>query len=403
LKLNYSFWLDACSLRKCFLRLSLSACGIADEVYPDLVEESPTYRVLHFTQQKVIIPFMISFEHIEFTLGLIVLIPLVLIFVFVLRWKRQVKKALGDEHLINQLTKNYSARLYTIKFVAVLLALAMCVIAAVNLRKSVNGGKEPTAGIDVMIALDVSKSMLSTDIKPSRLERAKQLVSILIDRLENNRVGLIIFAGHAYLQMPLTPDLEEAKMYLSNASPDAVPVQGTNIGEALELSDNSLDTKEKTHKAVILITDGEDHDPNADKIAQHVADDGVIVYAVGIGTAEGSPITEPGTGTYKTDIEGKTIISKLNEAELKNIAVKTNGNYFHLDNALATANQVTNALSGIEKKLITGSGEREYFSFAPFFIGFAVLLLVLEIFIPETLKEKRNKQQKKVVTSGEQV
>jgi len=346
---------------------------------------------------------MFSFEHTEFILGLLALAPLVLIFVFVLRWKRKVKKALGDEQLINQLTKNYSSRLYTVKFIAVLFALAMCIIAATNLRKPLNGDKEPTAGIDVMVVLDVSKSMLSTDIKPSRLERAKQLVSILIDRLENNRVGLIIFAGHSYLQMPLTPDLEEAKMYLSNASPDAVPVQGTNIGEALELADNSLDTKEKTHKAVVLITDGEDHDPNADKVSQHLADDGVIVCAVGIGTAEGSPIIEPGTETYKTDVNGKTVISKLNEIELKNIAAKTTGNYFHLDNALATANEVTNSLSGIEKKLIAGSGERQYFSFAPFFIGFAILLLVLEIFIPEVLKEKRNKEEKKVVELKEQV
>jgi Ca-activated chloride channel family protein len=345
---------------------------------------------------------MFSFEHIEFILGLLVLVPLVVIFVLVLKWKRNVRKALGDEHLIDQLTKNYSARLYTIKFIAVLLALVMCIIAATNLRKPLNGRREPTAGIDVMVMLDVSKSMLSTDIKPSRLERAKQLISILIDRLENNRIGLVIFAGHAYLQMPLTPDLEEAKMYLSNASPDAVPVQGTNIPEALELGDNSLDTKEKTHKAVVLITDGEDHNPNADKVAQRLADHGVIVCTVGIGTAEGSPIIEPGTETYKTDVNGKTIISKLNEAELKMIAANTGGAYFHLDNALATANQVTQALNGIERKLITGSGEREYLSFAPFFIGFAILLLVLEIFIPEALKEKRMESKKKIVHLSEQ-
>src|SRR5215831_14292721 len=187
---------------------------------------------------------MFSLEHKEFLLGLAVLIPLALLFVFVVRWKQNVKKALGDEQLINRLTKNYSSRLYTIKFIAILIAITATIIAAANLRKPRSGEKEPTAGIDIMIALDVSKSMLSDDIKPSRLERAKQLVSVLIDKLENNRAGLILFAGHAYLQMPLTPDLEEVKMYLSNASPDAVPVQGTNISEALELSNNSLNTKE---------------------------------------------------------------------------------------------------------------------------------------------------------------
>jgi Ca-activated chloride channel family protein len=300
---------------------------------------------------------------------------------------------LGDEQLINNLTKNYSSRLYKIKFIAVLIALGLTIIAAANLRKPLSGDKESTAGIDVMIALDVSKSMLSTDIKPSRLERAKQLVNILIGKLENNRVGLVIFAGRAYLQMPLTPDLEEAKIYLSNSSPDAVPVQGTNIGEALELCNNSLDTKERTHKAVVLITDGEDHDPNADKIAQDISDAGVVVFAVGIGTAEGSPIIEPGTGAYKTDANGKTVISKLNEVELKTIAAKTGGNYFHMDNTLATSNEVTNALETIEKKLIEGSGERTYFSYAPFLIALAVLFLVAETFIPETLKQKKRKLQ----------
>lgn len=341
---------------------------------------------------------MFSFEHKEFLFGMLSLLPLALLFVFVLRWKQKVRKALGDEQLINSLTKNYSGSLYKIKFIAVLIALALTIIAAANLRKPLSGDKEPTAGIDVMVALDVSKSMLSTDIKPSRLERAKQLVNILIDKLENNRVGLVMFAGHAYLQMPLTPDLEEAKMYLANSSPDAVPVQGTNVGEALELCNNSLNTKERTHKAVVLITDGEDHDPTADKIAQDIADAGVIVFTVGIGTVEGSPIIEPGTGAYKTDENGKTVISKLNEVELKNIAAKTGGNYFHMENALATSNEVTNALDTIEKKLIEGSGEKAYFSYAPFFIALAVLFLVIEIFIPETVKQKRRKTIEKNVT-----
>jgi Ca-activated chloride channel homolog len=336
---------------------------------------------------------MLSFEHKEFLLGLLALLPLIIIFVIVLRWKQKVKKALGDEHLINQLTKNYSSRLYKMKFAAVAVALISSIIATANLRKPLSGDKEPTAGIDIMIALDVSKSMLSGDIKPSRLDRAKQVISVLIDKLENNRLGLVLFAGQAYLQMPLTPDLTEAKMFLSNASAEAVPVQGTNISEALQLCDNSLNTKEKKHKAVVLISDGEDHDPEADKTAQHLSDDGVVVYTIGIGTVEGSPIMEPGTGSFKTDMNGKTVISKLNEAELKSIALRTEGNYYHMENALATANEVASALDSMEKKLIEAGGEKEYFSFAPFFIAFAVLLLVIEVFIPETLRLKRKSKK----------
>ena len=331
---------------------------------------------------------MFSFEHIEFLTGLLLLVPLVLIFIFTLQWKQKTKKALGDEQLINKLTQDYSARRYKIKFVAVLFALALCILAATNLRTPLNNGKEETAGIDVMIALDVSKSMLGNDIKPSRLERAKQLVSLIIDNSENNRVGLVIFAGKAYLQMPLTTDLSEAKLFLSNASVDAVPVQGTNISEALELCNNSLDTKEKKHKAIVLISDGEDHDPEANNTASKLSDDGVVIYTIGIGTADGSPIMEPGTGTYKTDENGKTVISKLNEDELKEIASKTGGNYFHMENVTTTVAEVTNALDSIEKKLVEGSGGKSYLSLSPFIIALAIIMLVVEIFIPEKMKRK---------------
>src|SRR5206468_932662 len=137
--------------------------------------------------------------------------------------------------------------------------------------------------------------------------------------------------------------------------------------------------------------DGEDHDPDADKTAQQLSDDGVVVYTIGIGTAEGSPIIEPGAGTYKTDINGKTVISKLNEGELKNIALRTEGNYYHMENALATATKVANALDNMEKKLIESGGEKEYLSFSPFLIALAVLFLIIEIFTPETIKPKRKR------------
>lgn len=337
---------------------------------------------------------MLSFEHIEFLYGLLLLLPLVALFILVLRWKVKTRKALGDEELINRITNNYSSRKYFIKCIAVLLAVALCVVAATNLRKPVKGDQEKTAGIDVMIALDVSKSMLSSDIKPTRLERAKQLVNLIVDKMDGNRTGLVIFAGKAYLQMPVTSDLAEAKMFVSNASVDAVPVQGTVISEALQLCNNSLDTKEKKHKAVILITDGEDHDPNVEKAAQELFDNGVIVYTIGIGTPEGSPIMEPGAGTYKTDVNGKTVISKLNEDELKNIAAKTGGEYFRMENVLQTSKDVSNVLNSMEKKLVLGkNGEREYFSFAPFLIALAILLLVAEIFIKEVFKEKNKSKQ----------
>ncbi|CAN5147100.1 VWA domain-containing protein [soil metagenome] len=330
---------------------------------------------------------MISFQNIEYIWGLLAVVPLALLFILVLRWKKKVKKTLGDVSLVTKLIAGYSSKFYLLKFILVLIAFALCIVAATNVRTSASNGKERTAGIDVMIALDVSNSMLSNDIKPSRLERAKQLVGLLIDQSDGNRVGLVIFAGKAYLQMPLTPDLSEAKLFLSNATPDAAPLQGTNLSDALQVCNNALDTKEKTHKAVVLISDGEDHDAGAGKMAQTLADEGAIIYTVGIGTAEGSTITEPGTGILKTDRNGKTVISKLNEAELENISSVTGGNYFPLTDAQETAGKVSDALNGIEKKLVESGGEKTYFSLSPFIIAIALLLLLTEIFIPEKRKQ----------------
>ncbi|MEX6686107.1 VWA domain-containing protein [Danxiaibacter flavus] len=332
---------------------------------------------------------MFSFQHIEFLLGLILIVPLVLLFLNVLYWKKKVKKALGDEELIEGLTKQYSKSLFRLKFIFLAAAVVLLVFAGANLRKPATGDKEKRAGIDVMIALDVSKSMLSEDVKPSRLVKAKQLVSLMIDRLQDNRIGFVVFAGQAYLQMPLTSDAAAAKIFVSNASPDAVPMQGTVVSDALKLCDNSLDTKEKKYKAVILITDGEDHDTKTEQILQQLYDHGVIVHTVGVGTAEGSTIIDPVTGQAKRDNNGQTVISKLNEKELELIASKTGGTYHRLDNTVDAVNDITGVLDNMDKKLINGEGnERQYASFFPFFIAFALLVLLSELFIPETKKEK---------------
>jgi len=238
-----------------------------------------------------------------------------------------------------------------------------------------------------MIALDVSKSMWAEDVKPSRLEIAKEFTTSLIDRMDEDRVGLVLFAGRAFLQMPLTTDIAVAKLYTSNASPDAVPVQGTVVGDALQLCASSLDAKEKKYKAVILISDGEDHDPNSVRILQQLANTGVIVHTIGVGTAEGSPIMEPGAGDFKKDINGQTVISKLNEPELRLIAEQTGGSYWHLDNAEATAKEVETRLEGMDKKAIQNAGDiRQYSSLYPVFLIIALLMLIAEIFIPETKK-----------------
>lgn len=326
---------------------------------------------------------MLSFEYSFLLLGLLVIVPLVLVFALVLRWKKRVKKALGDPELVASLTRTYSSRLFLFKFVAVLLAIALGVVALANLRQPAPGSNEKRAGIDVMIALDVSKSMLSEDIKPSRLEKSKQFVNMLIDRLGDDRVGFVVFAGQAYLQMPLTSDVAAAKMFIGNATPDAVPVQGTELGDALRLCDNSLDTKQKKYKAVVLISDGEDHDPKSEEAIRTLNDHGVVVYTVGIGTPEGSPIMEPGANDYKRDENGQTVISKLNEKELSDIATQTTGKYFRLENSEETAGAVVAAMGGLDKKLVSATDNRQYTSFFPFILALAVAILIAEIFVPE--------------------
>lgn len=331
---------------------------------------------------------MFSFEHTELLLALLVLIPLTLVFFSVLNWKKKATRNLGDEALINQLTKNFSAPLFNLKFILILAAISSLIIAAANLRKPVPGEKENKAGIDVMIALDVSKSMWAEDTKPSRLDAAKQFVGSLIDRLNDNRVGLVLFAGRAFLQMPLTTDFSVAKLYVSNATPDVVPVQGTVVGDALQLCANSLNTKEKKYKAVVLISDGEDHDPHSTEVLQQLADNGVIVNTIGVGTVAGAPIKEPGAADYKTDAEGKTVISKLNETELMQIAQKTGGTYMHLSDAENTSSQIASVLNSMEKKAIENSGStRQYASFYWLFVLLALLMLITEIFIPETKRK----------------
>jgi len=332
---------------------------------------------------------MTEFQNIEYLYGLLILAPLALLFIFILRWKKQVKKALGDERLVNQLILTYSPKQYNLKIIFILIAVIMGIIALANLRKPIQTKGYKGTGIDVMIALDVSKSMLGQDEKPSRLEKAKLFINRLTEKLNNDRIGFVVFAGQAYLQMPLTADATATKMFVDNASPELVSMQGTDLRSALQLCDASLDTKEKKYKAVILITDGEDHDDKAMDAAKQLTDHGTILHTIGVGSVEGSPIIEPGTNDYKRDENGKTIISKLNQTLLQQLAGQANGTYHLLDNTSVVANEVAAELNGMEKKTIsTAGGYAQYKSYYPYFLVAAVTLLIAEAFIPEKKKIK---------------
>ena len=299
-------------------------------------------------------------------------------------------KRIGDKNLVTALIKSYSPGLFSLKFGLLSIAFAAGVATVMDLRKPGDAEGINRKGIDIVVALDVSKSMLATDLAPNRLERAKQLINKFMIAMPNDRIGLVLFAGKAYLQMPLTTDHGAAAMFVSSASPDAVPQQGTVVSEAIRRSANAFNATERRFKAVVLISDGEDHDAEAVNTAKELAEQGMMISAVGIGSPDGSYIPDAITGQNKVDpATGRAIISKLNEDELKQIAASTNGIYIRLQESDEAVKQLREHLSQIESKAY---GDVSLMNFKAYYWWFAAAMLVLllaEYFIPETKKAKK--------------
>ncbi|WP_394767331.1 VWA domain-containing protein [Ferruginibacter sp.] len=329
---------------------------------------------------------MVHFQHIEYLLALALVPLMILLYVFVLRSKKNTIKKIGDPALVNQLIKDYSPAKFLIKFILIVTAFVAGIIALANPRMPKGTTIVNRSGIDVMIALDVSKSMLADDIKPSRLERAKQFIERLIDKLPDDRIGIVVFAGRAYLQMPLTTDHSAAKMYLSSATPDVVPTQGTVIGDALKMCYAAFNTKEKKYKSVVLVSDGEDHDKTAEKVTKAMAEEGVMINTVGIGSPEGTTIIDPATGVTKTDAEGRPVITKLNEKELQSIAANGNGLYELFTNTNDVVNGIDTQLKKMGQHSITENSLVNFKNFFPWLLGLALILLVAEFFVSEVKK-----------------
>ncbi len=324
-----------------------------------------------------------KFQHPEYFIGLLLIPMLIYLYSGLVSWKKKLSSRIGDPSLVAQLVKSFSAKNFLLKFVLICAAVFFLVVGLANLRARGKAEDITRQGVDVMIVLDVSKSMLAQDVKPSRLDKARQLLYRLVDRLQNDRVGLILFAGRAYMQMPLTTDHSAAKLYISEAGPDAVPTQGTVFSEALSMANSSFNRNEHKYKAVVLISDGEDHDPEALKVAKQMAEDGVMINTVGIGSVEGSEIIDPETKEPKKDDKGNTVISKLNEQELVGLSDATNGIYIHLDNLEDATITLTQRLDSIEKRALADNEFVNFTNYFPWFIGLAGLLLILELFIPE--------------------
>jgi Ca-activated chloride channel family protein len=329
----------------------------------------------------------VQFQYEEAFWLLFLLLFFAFLFYMNWRWKKRTTKAIGDEQLIKNLFKNHSPTREKIKFGLILRAFALGTISLANPRRPDEASAEKRNGIDVVLALDVSKSMLATDVAPVRLQKAKDLLANIINSMPNDRIALILFAGHAYLQMPLTTDHEAAKMFLSNADPGAVPEPGTAIGDALKQADAAFDKSDR-FKTVVLVTDGETHDEEALQNAKELGEKGIMINTVGIGSVQGSTIIDTATNQAKRDESGNIVVSKLNEQLLQQMAAATNGIYVHLEETTAATNQLLTQYKEVPKRALPDSTSMTYYSFYWWFTLPMFLLLIFELFMPDRRRVK---------------
>ena len=280
---------------------------------------------------------------------------------------------------------SFSKRRTQIKNILTILIFILLIIGIANPQVGTKMEEVKREGVDLMIAIDLSNSMMAEDIKPNRLERAKLAISRLIDKLEGDRIGLIVFAGEAYVQLPITTDYSAAKLFLSTVSTNIVPTQGTEIAKAIDLSIQSFDMKNAQNKAIIIITDGESHDEKAIESSAQANELGIFVHTLGMGLSKGGPIpiyNKYGNRTdYRQDRDGNTIVSKLNEQLLQQIASAGKGTYVRANNSKAGLSSLFAEINKMEKKEIGTMVFTEYKDRFQLFIGLALLLLLTDLIL----------------------
>jgi len=339
---------------------------------------------------------MLRYEHIEylnFLFGIPVLIVAMLLYS---RWKKNALSLFGDNRLVKELMHSFSKRRTQIKNILTILIFILLVIGIANPQVGAKMEEVKREGVDLMIAIDLSNSMMAEDIKPNRLERAKLAISRLIDKLEGDRIGLIVFAGEAYVQLPITTDYSAAKLFLSTVNTNIVPTQGTEIAKAIDLSVQSFDMENAQNKAIIIITDGESHDEKAIESAEKANELGIFIHTLGMGLSKGGPIpiyNKYGNRTgYRKDREGNTIVSKLNENLLRQIANAGEGTYVRANNSKAGLSTLFAEINKMEKKEIGTMVFTEYKDRFQLFISLALLLLLTDLI----LLGRRNKWSNRI-------
>lgn len=317
---------------------------------------------------------------------LLVIPVLVLFFLLLLLWKKQTQKRFANAALLKRLSPNKSIFKSVLKLVVLCLAFASLTLALVNPKVGTSLETVKREGVDIVFAVDVSKSMLAEDIKPNRLEKSQQLVSKIIDKLGSDRVGIIAYAGKAFPQLPITTDYSAAKMFLQNLNTDMLSSQGTAINEAINLAKTYYDDDQQTNRVLVILSDGEDHSEAAVQVAEEASKEGIKIFTIGVGDINGGPIPLRRNGVllnYKKDKQGETVITKLDEDTLKNIANQANGTYINGAITDKVVNQMTDILNKMDKTEFEAKQVANFESRFQWFLGLAILLLFIDIFLLE--------------------
>jgi Ca-activated chloride channel family protein len=325
------------------------------------------------------------FENDIYLWAILGVLPLILIvFFFIQNWKKRKLRQFGNEDIVKRLMPNVSKTLPIVKFTIYALAMISLLIGLANLQFGTKVEEVKREGIDLMIALDVSNSMLAEDLSPNRLERSKRAIYQLIQKLHNDRLGIIVFAGDAYVQLPITTDYGSAKLFLETIGTDIVPTQGTSIGAAINLAMESFDFENGTSKSIVVITDGENHEDDAKEAATEAATKEVTVHTIGMGSEKGGPIPVYKNGAqidFRKDNQGNTVVTKLNEPMLKEIAAAGNGSYVRASNANAGLGIIMDEIDKMEKKEFGSKSFKDYEDRFQIFLILALILIVIEYFI----------------------
>ena len=326
---------------------------------------------------------LFRFANPDFLYLLLAIPVLILIFVVNEARKRRALKSIGNMNLIGKLVPEMSNTRPSVKFLLMLLAFSSLVITLARPQFGSRLEDVKKEGIEVIIALDVSNSMLAEDIQPDRLTRAKQAISRLVDNLDNDKIGLIVFAGDAYTQIPVTTDYISAKMFLSAIGPGIVPKQGTAIGAAIKLGIRSFSPGEDKSKAMVIITDGENHEDDPLSVSEDASKAGIVIHTIGIGSTEGVPVPMMVNGKrdYLKDMNGNTVITRLDEDILKKIAVTTNGNYVRASNSNIGLDEVFNQIRKMKTQELESTMYTEYNDQFQVFAAMALFLLILDFII----------------------